>query len=352
MKRKLKIGLLVCIVIWLASLWVSPLLFFILAGLGSLVGFGIAFLLIANQFLKKTNWYKNHFVFTTQFVSNAGYRDNLVRNYDLVNLGSNPARFSFFYESINAQNWSTGTQGFDMDLEILKFFHSYVKEGGFVLIPIVPFSSISSYLKLEHMPLDYIVKFAAILDSYQTKNLPNGQKAIRWIKYPLLLEPKSIIYLFHDIEKDRRKELSEQIMESIDLEMDAESWMKCWKEEFHIQNLELPLNAEMLQYRQKSVQDLQAIINFCLERSLKPVIVIPPMSPILSSKFTSNMREIFIYSFIKQANTQQIPFLDYLDDKQFADTNLYFNSFFLNLNGRKRFTQQVLKDLNLTNISE
>ena len=50
MKRKLKIGLLVCIVIWLASLWVSPLLFFLLAGLGSLVVFGIAFLLIANQF--------------------------------------------------------------------------------------------------------------------------------------------------------------------------------------------------------------------------------------------------------------------------------------------------------------
>lgn len=350
MKRKLKIGLIVCMAICFFSLWISPLLFLLLTGLVFFACLGGVFLLIANQLLKKTNWYKNHFVFTTQFVSNAGYRDNLVRNYEIVNLGSNPARFAFFYESVIAQNWSTGTQGFDMDLEILKFFHSYVREGGYVLIPIVPFSSISSYLKLEHMPLDYMVKFAAILDSYQTMSLPKGRKALRWIKYPLLLEPKSILYLFHDTERERRKEVSEQTMESIELEMDAESWMKCWKDEFHIQNLELPLNKEMLQYRQKSVQDLQAIIDFCLERSLKPVIVIPPVSPFLSSKFTPNMREVYIYSFVKQANTRQIPFLDYWDDKRFTDINLYFNSFFLNLNGRKLFTKQVLKDLNIMDV--
>lgn len=347
MKRKLKIGLFVCLVIWFLSLGISPILFIILTILGFLVCLGIAVLLIANRFLKKTNWYKNHFVFTTQFVSNAGYRDNLVRNYDIINLGSNPARFAFFYEHITGQNWSTGTQGFDMDLEILKFFHSYVKKDGYVLIPIVPFSSISSYLKLENMPLDYLVKYAAILDSYQTLRLPNGKKALRWIKYPLLFEPKSLLYLFRDMEKDRRKELAEQTMESIDLMMDAESWMNCWKDEFHLHDLELPLDAEMQEFRQKSIKDLQMIIDFCLERSLKPVIVVPPMSPFLSRKFTTGMRETFIYSFIRQANIHGIPFLDYLEDDRFTDTNLYFNSFFLNLNGRKYFTQQVLKDLNI-----
>lgn len=77
--------------------------------------------LLLNKCVKKTNWYKNQFLYTNQFVSNAGYRDNLIRNYEIVNLGSNPALFAFFYENIKGQNWSTGSQGLDMDFEILKY---------------------------------------------------------------------------------------------------------------------------------------------------------------------------------------------------------------------------------------
>jgi hypothetical protein len=81
--------------------------------------FGYLFIIL-NKAVKRTNWYKNIFIFTTQFVSNAGYRDDLQRNYDIINLGSNPARFAFFYESVLGQNWSTGTQGLVEDLKILK----------------------------------------------------------------------------------------------------------------------------------------------------------------------------------------------------------------------------------------
>lgn len=40
--------------------------------------------------------------------------------YSIVNLGSNPARFAFFYENVNGANLSTGTQDLYMDLCILK----------------------------------------------------------------------------------------------------------------------------------------------------------------------------------------------------------------------------------------
>jgi hypothetical protein len=90
------------------------------------------------------------------------------------------------------------------------------------------------------------------------------------------------------------------------------------------------------------------MIDFCIERNLKPVLIIPPMTKYLSCLLTDTIREIYIYSFIREANVKNIPFLDYMDDERFSDPSLYFNSFFLNLRGRKLFTKQVLKDLNIT----
>lgn len=335
------------IFILLYLLFTSLWLFIIFAIGGVVVIFMLISLLFVNKLLKRTNWYQNYFCFTSQFISNAGYRDNLVRNYEAINLGSNPARFAFFYENAIGQNWSTGTQGLDMDLEVLKYFHSYIKKGGYVLIPIVPFSSISSYLKLENAPKSYIAKYVSILDGYQSSHLPNVQKVIRWKRFPLLYHPFAIRFLIRDVAKDRRLELADQMMESIDLIVDAEKWMRSWEKEFNINNLESSLNNSLQQCRNISVKNIQNIIDFCLERDLNPVLIFPPMTKYLSCKFTKKMREIYVYSFIQQANQKNIPFLDYWDDERFSDSSLYFNSFFLNLKGRKLFTKQVLEDLKI-----
>ena len=51
--------------------------------------------LVANKLLKKTGWWKNQFLATAQF----DLHGREVK-YDVVNLGSNPSRFAFFYENI------------------------------------------------------------------------------------------------------------------------------------------------------------------------------------------------------------------------------------------------------------
>jgi hypothetical protein len=300
-----------------------------------------------NGAVKKTNWYKNIFIFTTQFVSNAGYRDNLQRNYDIINLGSNPARFAFFYESVLGQNWSTGTQGLVEDLEILKYFFSYIKKGGVVLLPIVPFTSISPYLKYKpaYTPVSYYSKFIRILDLYQTKRLPLFRRAHRFISYPLFVQPNAFRYLIRDVEKDNRLNLSEQTCQPLELNNDAEKWIKGWLEEFDVDNLTSPLNDRLKESFDESVKNLKNLIDFCCERNLKPVIIIPPVTKFLSSRFTIEMRERYIYSFIRSANIRDVLFLDYFDDERFQDPQYYFNSFFLNLRGRKFFTKQVLRNL-------
>jgi hypothetical protein len=329
--------------VWVVSWFVSGILFWSLFVFGLVFGLsGITFLVL-NKLLKMTNWYRNNFVHTTQFVSNVGYREDTQRNYEVVNLGSNPARFAFFYEKELGQNWSTGLQGLDMDLEVLKYYHSYIKKDGIVLIPIVAFSSVSGNLS---QGLSYVAKFASILDGYQVQtSIGQGKQACRWIGYPLFHNWKNVRFLIKDVERDDRLALSGQPMQAIELNRDALRWMEGWKAEFAIKDLEAPLSSALQESRKKSIDDLQKLIDFCLERSLRPVLIFPPMSDYLSRLFSEAARETYIYSFIREANIKHVPFLDYLDDERFSDPDLYFNSFFLNLRGRKLFTGQVLSDL-------
>ena len=147
MNRKIKKLLPIAIVLWIASFFLSFTLGVLLAVIGLLLISAAVLFLLLNKMLKHTNWWRNQYLATEQFVSNAGYRDNIIRNYDIANLGSNPAHFAFFYEDVKGQSWATGSQGQDMDFEVLKYFHSYLREGGTVLIPIMPFTAISPFLK-------------------------------------------------------------------------------------------------------------------------------------------------------------------------------------------------------------
>jgi len=345
--RKIQLGMLGVLITGVFLFFINTIVFWCFIIFSILFGLGIVSFLVLNKLIKTTHTYQNNFIYTKQFVSNAGYRENLQRNYEIVNLGSNPARFAFFYEGIAGQNWSTGLQGLDKDLEILKYFHSYIKKDGIVLLPGVAFSSITGNLKPENDSLPYVAKFVSILDPHQVSTIPRGLEARRWMKYPLLFNWKSIRWVFDDVEKDDKLSISEQMMQDVELQVDAARWIKLWKDEFHIADLNAPLPSELQKAREKSVSDLRNLIDFCLERGLKPVLIFPPMSKYLSRLFSEAALETYIYSFIREVNIKNIPFLDYLDDDRWSDESLYFNSFFLHLKGRKLFTQQVLKDLNL-----
>ncbi len=115
MRRKLinvgSLAVLFCVVSFFVNFWVGIVLTLLVSIFALLF---ISFIAL-NKLIRHTNWWNNQFVGIRQFVSNAGYRDNIIRNYYIVNLGSNPARFAFFYEGIKGQSWATGSQGHDMD---------------------------------------------------------------------------------------------------------------------------------------------------------------------------------------------------------------------------------------------
>ena len=349
MRKKIKILFVIAVILWLASFSISFSLFIVLGIIGLFVfAAGVSFL-IANKLIKKTNWWKNQYIACEQFVSNFGYRDNIQRNYDIVNLGSNPARFAFFYENVKGQSWATGSQGQDMDFEILKYFHSYLKNGGAVLIPIMPFTAISTYLKerKDYWGMEYYSKFYQILDLYQALQLPNAKKIARYLKMPLLYNKRAIRYLIKDSLPDDRFQISEQPMMKMELEEDAKKWINGWLTEFNLKRLEDCQGEKWSKYYREAIDLTKSMVDFCIERDLKPVFICVPMSHYLSDLFPTDVRKYLVLDFVKACNEHNIPFLDYTLDPDFQDVSLYFDSFFLNMRGRKLFTKRVLKDLEI-----
>ena len=235
-----------------------------------------------------------------------------------------------------------------MDFEILKFYHSYLKEGGTVLIPIMPFTAISPYLKErnDYWGLSYYSKFAKILNREQMRLQPFGDKVYKYLQYPILYNKKAIRYLLCDVSLDSRYLISEQPLMKMDLEFDANKWINNWRKEFNLKTLLDVKDDKWSKYYDEAVEINKKIVEFCLQRELQPVFVCVPMTKYLSSLFPQEFFDYMITDFIKIINVHNVPFLDYTKDVRFIQDEYYMNSFFLNLKGRKIFTKQVLADLN------
>lgn len=324
----------------LAIVWISVCLLFVVA---------MAVFLILNYLVKKTNWWNNKFYYTKKFCTNAGYRTYLVRNLEMVNVGSNPALFAFNYENILGENWSTGTQGLNMDFEILKYRHSFLKKGAYVLIPFVLFSSISEYLntKSEYRSVDYYVKYLKILDSQQILNLPKWKDVLQYNKYPLWYNFKSIKYLIRDVEPIQSKNIASQTLSLAEMQYNADSFILGWKKEFDIRNLKLSLNKTLQDAMKNTAKIVADMVDFLEERSYKPVFVFPPMSEALYQKIPHQAIQHYVYDFIKLINRPQVTFLDYINCSDLRKNEYFFNSLFMNLEGRRVFSRQILKDLKL-----
>jgi hypothetical protein len=174
------------------------------------------------------------------------------------------------------------------------------------------------------------------------------EKVMRFVNTPFQSAPLTAIKrLIRDIPAANDILLSTNSMDVESLEKDANKYLDAWKLEFSISDLDAQVSEQNRDCIAYNTNLLTEMISFCLERNLKPVFVLPPTTKALNSKLSERFRESYIYSFIRNANTHQVPFLNYLDDARFSDNELFFNSLFLNAKGRKVFTTVVLNDLGL-----
>lgn len=304
--------------------------------------------------IEKTNWYKSKFIDINHeiYPDNIWYRKHDERNFDVVNLGSSGGKWAFDYSGLNvkAMNWAQQPQTLLEDYNLLRHFHSILKKDGYVLITIMPFTGLNK--KTGLMDAMKYVKFDIQGEPIQPYMFKEAQ---RYATYPILFKKPAVKALIkYLLGKDKKvgvpteTQLDYNPMTHAELEADAKRWIDGWKRQFGISDFEAPLTKENEEGRAYRIKLMQTLIDFCTERGYKPVYVIPPVTEHLAKYYTSKFEETYIYGYIQAVNREVLT-LDYSKDDDFRkNDNLFFNSFFLNKQGRLIFTRRVLKDLGLS----
>lgn len=303
--------------------------------------------------LYKTNWYKNFFVDTEHeiYPDNVWYRKHNERNFDVVNLGSSGGKWAFDYndKGVKGMNWAYQPQTLFEDYQLLRHYHSILKKGGIVIITIMPFTGLNKETGLFDS-LKYIK-----LDTQGEPIQPYlAEKAQRFAEYPILFKKKAVKALIkYILGMDKPRDNSIQNVEHNrmtvkQLKDDAAMWINGWKNQFDINDFDSPLSNKNQEGREYRIQLMRNLVDFCLERGYRPIYVIPPVTEYLDHFYTPKFKQTYYYDYLKQVN-REVLLLDYSADKSLMDSDLFFNSFFLNKRGRKIFTRRVLGDLGFKN---
>lgn len=298
---------------------------------------------ILNGLYKRTNSYRNLFADTGKFKNDALIPNNL----QLINLGSNHPKFGFDYEGLDvkAMNWAVGPQSLEYDFAILRKECHHLADRAVVLIPIC----VLKFFLYRH-PFSEHLKYYGILPKENIANFSSKTKFTN-IDFPLWFHPMNLKRLIKDVpSKNAQLLLDKNPMNEAQLKANAELWIKGWNKEFNIDINHLVLSDKNKKDILFNVNILHEMIQFCLDRNLQPVVCVLPVSSYLGDKFSDNFVEEQILTYIKEANSQKCPVLNYLKDNRFTDSSLYINSFFFNLRGRKMFTKMIVEELKDKNI--
>jgi hypothetical protein len=266
------------------------------------------------------------------------------QNLEIINLGSNQPKFAFDYSEMDmlGMNWAIGPQSFEYDFRILKKFHKYLKENAFIIIPVCPLK----YFLYRYPYNSVNYKYYTIFDSTLINNY-SPQTKFMHIDYPALTARHNLLRILKDVPPDRRLEIDHNPMNEQEMRQDAKKWITGWLKQFSLDNLDhIILSEENRQSIEKNITILYEIIDFCLEKKYRPVIMMLPTTKTLRDLLPESFVCEHILENIEKANVKNIATLNYLDDERFVAPELYFNSFFFNKKGRKYFTKKITEELN------
>lgn len=300
--------------------------------------------LFLNKKVMETNWYKNVIPDLDNYPTNDWYRKHLERNYDFVVIGSSTGVYDFDLSVSDKKsfNWSMQPLAMEYSIKVLMNFFSILKKGGTVVIVFSPFSSLS-VLGKQGKTIDD--RFFHLLNRALVNDYAQVSKRR---KYPLIYQPIiSLKRLIKDVPPKKGRRNCKICLSSEEFARDADNWVRGWKREFNILDLEMPLTGENVVAQEMRAKVIQQIIDFCIERDLSTIFVLPPMHVSLASKFSDAFRETYINSFMSQFTSQGIPFYNYIDSKDFSEDKYYSNSYFMSEEGAKVFTKSFLNDSGL-----
>lgn len=299
-----------------------------------------------NRKVRETNWYNynNDLIDIDNYPTNKWYRESnhLARNYDLIVIGGLTGLYDFNFTGTNIKffNWSLPSLGFLYTFKTLQNYFSILKKGGYVLLSLCPISGI-----VNGNDKEVDDRFYGVLDRSLIDDIKNVQ---RRRSYPLLYHPlKSLRCLIKD-EPSKHGTRPVRCCHSMsEFEADASKRLKEWKKKYDIQAMKGKHSDQMMQRLSMSIDRLRAIVEFCIERDLKLIFIMPPIHTALYSKISFEFRRNYIESLVAPFNANGITCLNYMNDRRFIDDKYFQNSYIMSEEGAKLFTKQIINALGL-----
>lgn len=265
--------------------------------------------------------------------------------YDCVAFGSSYGLYGIsFPEKSNGFNFCLGGQFFYYTDKMLReYVPQCLNSGGtvYLIIADLVFAEVGKGLyRPERYPL--ILSKNSLGEEYLFLNYSRMRFPILFYPYVLKRITKTLLFgVDNSYETLRKNELTyEQTFQQ------AQQRCASWCRQFHLKDtLSDQISHDLEDKFAKTREILTGMIQFCLDRGYKPVLVVTPVSKAMNGCLSDKFVQKVLFNNIEIANIHKIPFLNYLRDERFQDISLYANkSDYLNARGRKLFTEVLIKD--------
>ncbi|SEW42011.1 hypothetical protein [[Clostridium] fimetarium] len=291
-----------------------------------------------NQMYMKTNEYKNTQLDIQKYIEGIPY------DLKFVNLGSTYAKYAFdTYDDLcmSGFNFALQSESLEMDEKILHHYVNNIMPDGIVVIVVAA-------CVLLYKGQDDNLQYYKILSK---ENIPHYKlsKKIK-SKYPLFFHPKKIKKIIKDLKKmNSIYDNYPDILSVNNSQKEMDNLVKVWKKLFNLSDLrKSDLSQENRLILSSNCEVLKRMISYCIEKGLRPIVVIPPFSIRLNQYFSDEFNEKIIRDNIMEIIDEiNIPFLDYQEDEMFQNSPELFcdGGFKLNNRGSQLFVKHLAFDL-------
>ena len=287
-----------------------------------------------------SNWYYSKFphLYT--------YR-NIQQELDVISLGSSPAKFAIDFSEehfCKGANLAILPETIYYDFQVLKNYHSYLKNGGTILFVLCPFTFCKDkYRTEEHTDIYLNLRYYPILHRAM---IDNFDPAIyeKWVKNPLKIGKEAWKRLLKDSVPYKGLAKTTNNLSDVQMEESAQKRIEAWKHEFNLSDLKPSNLPELVKTSiQSNINIFKEMKAFAEERGYNCMVVIPPFSKELTAKIPSEYIDAALMNPIKEIGIQ---YISYIKKPEWMKKEYYQDAFLMNFTGRKTLTHDIISKMN------
>ena len=295
----------------------------------------------ANNKIRKSNWYYNQFPHLREY-------ERLERNADIICIGSTPAKNAVDFKTVNnikGYNLAICPETIFYDFQVLKNYHSYLREGGTILFVLYPFTFLKDYYRNEYGSKSYLniryypVLHRAMIDTFDYKLYH------KWVEAPMLLGKEAWKRLIKDHPQSSAMDYRSNPNTPEDSKNFCKERVKNWMREFHMKNLNpFDIPSEIIDAINGNIEIFKKMKLFIEERGYKAMIIVPPFPEEMVSLLPNDLVKVTLMDPIMATG---LPYISYYGREEWLSRDLYYHGFLLNARGRELLTKELLAQIDL-----